>query len=168
MRASPQCHEPSLQPTQALVLKFLHELYVLVAAGTDSRVHLLRILTQHRAHGGADRPRSVTLESVSTCHPSCTGPCTRFGNDPCICNDNWQRLCSPLPPVPVPQPAQLLRKSAAHIVASIDSRVNLMSSLHSTVRAAVRVHRAAWISNEFHLATRLARARAHGSPTTNA
>src|SRR5271165_4251569 len=36
----------------------------------------------------------------------------QYGNDPYIRNDNWQRLCSPLPPVPVPQPAQLSRKSA--------------------------------------------------------
>ena len=61
-RASPQCHELPLQPTHAVVLKFLHELYVLVAAGTDSRVHLLRIFAQHRAHGGADRPRRVNLK----------------------------------------------------------------------------------------------------------
>ena len=32
MRASPQCHELPLQPTHAVVLKFLHELYVLVDA----------------------------------------------------------------------------------------------------------------------------------------
>ena len=81
MRASPQCHDLPLQPAHAVVLKFLHGLYVLVA-GTDSRVHLLRILAQHRVHGGADRPRSVTLEPVSRCHPSCTGRCTRFGNNP--------------------------------------------------------------------------------------
>jgi len=112
MRASPQCHDLPLQPAHAVVLKFLHGLYVLVA-GTDSRVHLLRILAQHRGARRADRPRSVTLESVSTCHPFCSGPCIRFGN-PCIRNDNWQRLCSPLPPVPVPQPAQLSRKSATH------------------------------------------------------
>jgi len=61
-RASPQCHELPLQPTHAVVLKFLHELYVLVAAGTDSRVHLLRILAQYCAHGGADRPRRVNLK----------------------------------------------------------------------------------------------------------
>jgi hypothetical protein len=66
----------------AVVLKSLHELYVLVAAGTDSRVHLLRILAQRRAYDGAYRPPSVTLESVSTCHPSCTGLCMRLGNDP--------------------------------------------------------------------------------------
>lgn len=61
-RASPQCHELPLQPTHAVVLKFLHELYVLLAAGTDSRVHLLRILAQYRAHGGADRLRRVNLK----------------------------------------------------------------------------------------------------------
>ena len=55
MRASPQCHDLPLQPAHAVVLKFLHGLYVLVA-GTDSRVHLLRILAQHR---GA-RPCSST------------------------------------------------------------------------------------------------------------
>jgi hypothetical protein len=62
MRASPQCHELPLQPAHAVVLKFLHERYVLVANATDSRVHLLRILAQHRAHGGADRPRRVNLK----------------------------------------------------------------------------------------------------------
>ena len=94
-----------------VVLKFLHGLYVLVAAGTDSRVHLLRILAQHRVHGGADRPRSVTLEPVSRCHPSCTGRCTRFGNNPRIRNGNWQQLCTALPPAPAPQPEQLSRES---------------------------------------------------------
>ena len=97
---------------------------------TDSHVHLLRILAQHPAHGGADRPRSVTLEPVSRCHSSCTGRCTRFGNNPRMRNGNWQRLCTPLPPVPAPQPEQLSRESAPHLVAaSIDSRVNLMCIL---------------------------------------
>jgi hypothetical protein len=82
MRASPQCHELPLQPTHAVVLKFLHELYVLVVTGTDSRVHLMRILAQHRAHGGARPPCSLDLEPVSPCHSSCTSPCTRFSNNP--------------------------------------------------------------------------------------
>ena len=40
------------------------------------------------------------------------------------------------------------------------------ASLHSTVRTAVRVHRAAWISNGFQLAIRLAAVHAHGSAAT--
>ncbi len=35
-----------------------------------------------RAHGGARPPRSLDLELVSTCHPSCTAPCTRFRSNP--------------------------------------------------------------------------------------
>ena len=163
MRASPQCHDLPLQPAHAVVLKFLHGLYVLVA-GTDSRVHLLRILAQHRGARRADRPRSVTLESVSTCHPFCSGPCIRFGN-PCIRNDNWQRLCSPLPPVPVPQPAQLSRKSATHSRRRRHRQPHA-SCAHSTVRTPVLVHRAAWISNRFQLAIRLAPVHAHGSAAT--
>jgi hypothetical protein len=37
---------------------------------TDSRVHLLRILAQRPAHGGARPPYSLTLEPVSPCHSS--------------------------------------------------------------------------------------------------
>jgi len=72
-------------------------------------VHLLRILAQHRVHGGADRPRSVTLEPVSRCHPSCTGRCTRFGKQPRIRNGNWQRLRTALPPAPAPHPKHVAR-----------------------------------------------------------
>ena len=76
--------------------KFAHPLRILVAAGIDSRVHLMRILVQHCAHGGADRPRSLNLKRVSPCHSSCTGPCTRFGNNQRVSNNNWQRLCTPM------------------------------------------------------------------------
>ena len=65
MCASPQCHELSLQPKQAVVLKFLHELCILVAAGIDSRALLIRNLARHRAHSGADRPRSSNLIPAS-------------------------------------------------------------------------------------------------------
>ena len=40
------------------------------------------------------------------------------------------------------------------------------ASLHSTVRTTVRVHRAAWLSNRFQLANRLAAVHAHGSAAT--
>jgi len=56
--------------------------HILVAAGIGSRIHLGRILAQHRAHGGARPPRSSDLEPVSTCHPTCSGPCTRFLSNP--------------------------------------------------------------------------------------
>ena len=46
--------------------------------------------------------------------PSVVQPCIRFGNDPCIRNNNWQRLCTPLPPEPSQQTAQLPRTAAAH------------------------------------------------------
>jgi hypothetical protein len=65
MRASPQCHELSLQPTHAVVPKFLHELCILVAAGIDRHVLLIRKLARHHAHGGADRPRSSDLKPAS-------------------------------------------------------------------------------------------------------
>ncbi len=54
----------------AAVWKFANLLHILPAAGTNSHVHLMRILAQHCAHGGAER--------VSPCHSSCTGPCTRL------------------------------------------------------------------------------------------
>ena len=33
-------------------------------------------------YDGARPPRSLDLEPVSTCHPSCSGPCTRFRSNP--------------------------------------------------------------------------------------
>ena len=58
-------------------------------------MHLTRILAQHCAHGGADRPHSLNLKRISPCHSSCTGPCARFGNSQSV-NNNWQ-LCTTMP-----------------------------------------------------------------------
>ena len=65
-------------------------------AGIDSRVHLIRILAQNCAHGGADRRRSLNLKRVAPCHSSCTSPCTRFGNSQRVSNNNWRRMCAPM------------------------------------------------------------------------
>ena len=92
-RASPQCHDFRCNQHTAVVWKFAHQLHILVATGIDSRVHLMRILAQHCAHGGADRPRSLNLKRVAPCHSSCTSPCTRFGNNQRVSNNNWQRMC---------------------------------------------------------------------------
>jgi hypothetical protein len=102
------------------------------------------------------------------CHSSCISRSTRFGNDQTANNNNWQRLCSPLPPVPVTQPAQLLRKSATHSRRRRRRQPHTSGAhtLHSTVRTTVRVHRAAWISNRFQLAIHFAPLHAHASAAT--
>src|SRR5208283_4463411 len=82
----------------AAVWKFASLLHILPAAGTNSHVHLMRILAQHCAHGGAGRRYSLNLERVSPCHSSCTSPYTRFGNNLRERNDNWQPVCTPLLP----------------------------------------------------------------------
>lgn len=74
----------------------------------------MRILAQHPAHGAACPPCSLDLEPVLPCHSSCISPCTRFGNNQRIWNNNSQRLCTPLPPEPAQQTAQLPRTAAAH------------------------------------------------------
>src|SRR5215469_13869570 len=63
MRASPRCHDLPLQPAHAVVLKFLHGLYVLVALEPTSRVHLLRILAQHPAHGAWQTTKATASAS---------------------------------------------------------------------------------------------------------
>ena len=80
-QAAPQRRELPRQSAHAVVRKSGHQLRTLVAAGIDSRAHLTRVLAQHCARGGADRPRSLNLKQVSPCHSSCTGRCTRFGNN---------------------------------------------------------------------------------------
>ncbi len=80
-QAAPQRRELPRQSAHAVVRKSAHQLRTLVAAGIDSRAHLTRVLGQHCAHGGADRPRSLNLKRVSHCHSSCTGRCTRFSNN---------------------------------------------------------------------------------------
>jgi hypothetical protein len=53
-RAPPQCHDFRYNQDTAVVWKFVHQLFVLVATGIDSRVHLMRIFTQQCPHDGAD------------------------------------------------------------------------------------------------------------------
>ncbi len=69
---------------------------ILVATGISSRVQMMRILAQHCAHGGADRPRSLNLKRVAPCRSSCTSPCTRFGNSQRVSYNNWRRMCTPI------------------------------------------------------------------------
>ena len=80
-QAAPQRRELPRQSAHAVVRKSAHQLRTLVAAGIDSRAHLTRVLAQHCAHGGADRPRSLNLKRVSPCHSSCPDPCAQFGNN---------------------------------------------------------------------------------------
>ena len=93
--AAPQRRELPRQSAHAVVRTFAHQLRILVAAGIDSGAHLTRVLAQHRAHGGAHRPRSLNLKRVSPCHSSCTGRCTRFSNNQRARNGNWQSPCPP-------------------------------------------------------------------------
>ena len=59
-----------------------------------------------RAPGGAPTAACIWSASLqSTCARRCR-PTRQCGS--------WQRLCTALPPVPAPQPAQLSRTSAAH------------------------------------------------------
>src|SRR5208283_2712791 len=102
----------------AAVWKFASLLHILPAAGTNSHVHLMRILAQHCAHGGAGRRYSLNLERVSPCHSSCTSPYTRFGNNLRERNDNWQPVCTPL------LPAQCTPQSRSN-----DSLVSLTSTV---------------------------------------
>jgi len=53
-RGSPQCHDFRCNRDTAWVWKFAHLVHILVAAGIDSRVQLMRIFTQHCVHNGAD------------------------------------------------------------------------------------------------------------------
>ena len=94
-QAVPQRRELPRQSAHAVVRTFAHQLRTLVAAGIDSGAHLTRVLAQHRAHGGAHRPRSLNLKRVSPCHSSCTGRCTRFSNNQRARNGNWQSPCPP-------------------------------------------------------------------------
>ena len=72
--------------------------HILVAVGNDSRVHLMRILAQHRACGGTRPPRSLDLEQVSPYHPCCKSPCTRLANNQRLTTSNCQQLCTPFLP----------------------------------------------------------------------
>jgi len=114
-QAAPQRRELPRQSAQAVVRKSAHQLRTLVAAGIDSRAHRTRVLAQHCAHGGADRPRSLNLKRVSPCHSSCTGPCTRFSNNQRVRNDNWRRPCKPM----LVDPSTTHRRSARTIAGYI-------------------------------------------------
>ena len=153
MRASPQCHDLPLQPAHAVVLKFLHGLYVLVA-GTDSRVHLLRI--------------PCTAPWRTPCRP--TTQCdSRVGfNLPSVLQRPIHMVRQPVAArtstaacATVAQVCHTFSSPPASAAACI-----LCASSHSTVRTPVLVHRAAWISNRFQLAIRLAPVHAHGSAAT--
>ena len=119
-QAAPQRRELPRQSAHAVVRKSAHQLRTLVAAGIDSRAHLTRVLAQHCAHGGADRPRSLNLKRVSPCHASCTGRCTRFSNNQRVRNDNWRRPCKPM----LVDPSTTHRRSARTIAGYIHCQTN--------------------------------------------
>ena len=126
MCASPQCHELSLQPKQAVVLKFLHELCILVAAGIDSRALLIRNLARHRAHSGADRPRSSNLIPAS---PLPASPLPLVSQRPM---QNGSAATRELSHWPLPASVHTIAAGSLHRQPHASAACICCASLHST------------------------------------